>query len=122
MRTKTIVFILVAFALSTAFFACEEEKPPRTTGDLVVRVKLAGASTYLPNTAVGLALTQEQMDTASFHSFRVTDAEGVGRFIGLNPRKYYYYSGRNIDGVYYEKEGQVEILADVDINLTITLE
>jgi hypothetical protein len=118
-----LTFISAAFLLGLA--GCAEEEapapPPRTTGGLVVRVRLTGSTGFLTGVNVGLATSQSNLDRSVYLQDKVTDNTGKADFGQLNPGNYYYDAYHVIGTNEYYGEGQVQIVAGKDLDLTLQI-
>ncbi len=128
MKSKIIILSFLLFGLTTVFTGCKKEDPPptpkpvKTTGALVVKVKLAGSTGFLTGVLVGLATSQVNLDNEVYLSQKVTNAQGSANIGELNPGNYYYDCSHEIGSDSYYGEGQVQIVAGTDLELTLTLQ
>jgi hypothetical protein len=122
MKSKIIVFAFLLLGLTAGFSGCKKDDPePAKTGGLVVKVRLAGSTGYLTDVGVGLATSQANLDNSIYLQDKKTDATGQVNFGQLNPGNYYYDCGTTIGGTDYYGEGQIQIVAGTDLELTLTL-
>jgi hypothetical protein len=123
MKSKIIVFAFLLLGLAAGFSGCkkDEPEPAKTTGGLVVKVKLTGSTGYLTGVEVGLATSLANLDNSIYLQDKVTDANGQVNFGQLNPANYYYDCATTVAGTEYYGEGQVQIVAGTDLELTLTL-
>jgi hypothetical protein len=123
MKSKIIVFAFLLLGLTAGFSGCKKEEPApaKTTGGLVVKVKLDGSTGYLTGAEVGLATSQANLDNSIYLQDKVTDATGQVNFGQLNPANYYYDCATTIAGTDYYGEGQIQIVAGTDLELTLTI-
>jgi hypothetical protein len=124
MNSKIIVFAFLLLGLTTGFSSCKKDdpEPAKTTGGLVVKVKLIGSTGYLTGVGVGLATSQANLDNSVYLQDKTADANGQVNFGQLNPGNYYYDCATTIAGTDYYGEGQIQIIAGTDLDLTLTLE
>jgi hypothetical protein len=124
MKSKIIVFAFLFLGLAAGFSGCkkDEPEPAKTTGGLVIKVKLEGSTGYLTDVAVGLATSQANLDNSIYLQDKKTDATGIVDFGQLNPGNYYYDCETTIAGTLYYGEGQVQIVAGTDLELTLILQ
>ncbi len=117
---SSILFLGLAFVLT----GCKKDDPEptqSTTGGLVVKVQLEGSTGYLTGALVGLATSQENLDNSIYLQDLETNSSGQVNFGQLNPGNYYYdcYYELGINDFY--GEGQVQIVAGQNRELTLTL-
>jgi hypothetical protein len=124
MKNKIIVFAFLLLGLATGFSSCkkDEPEPAKTTGGLIVKVKLTGSTGYLTGVDVGLATSKVNLDNSVYLQDKTSDAKGQVNFGQLNPANYYYDCSTTIAGVDYYGEGQIQIVAGTDLELTLILE
>jgi len=124
MKSKSIILAFLLLGFTTVFTGCKKDdlEPIPTTGALVVKVKLAGSTGYLTGVLVGIATSQENLDNEVYLSEKETNAQGSADFGQLNPGNYYYDCFHEIGSDEYYGEGQVQIVAGTDLELTLTLE
>ena len=124
MKSKIIVFAFLLLGLTAGFSGCkkDEPEPAKTTGGLVVKVKLVGSTGYLTGVEVGLATSQANLDNSIYLQDKLTDANGQVNFGQLNPGNYYYDCFHTVGSDEYYGEGQVQIVAGTNLELTLTLE
>ena len=124
MKSKIIIFAILLLGLTVSFSGCKKDDPEPipTTGGLIVKVKLTGSTGYLSDVLVGLATSQENLDNEVYLQDKTTDANGQVNFGQLNPGNYYYDCYHEIGSDAYYGEGQVQIVAGTDLELTLTLE
>lgn len=125
MKSKIMLFSIFVVGLTGAFSGCKKDEPIQTptTGGLVIKVQLAGSTGYLKDVAVGLATSQENLDNSVYLQDKDTDATRQVNFGQLNPGNYYYDSYTEIGSDdYYYGEGQVQIVAGTDLELTLIIE
>ena len=125
MKSKIIIFSILILGLTVAFSGCKKDEPEPTptptTGGLIVKVNLEGSTGYLTDVSVGLATSQENLDNEVYLQEKVTDANGKADFGQLNPGNYYYDCYHVIGSDEYYGEGQVQIVAGQNLELTLTL-
>jgi len=120
---SSILFLGLAFLLT----GCKKDDPeptpttPSTTGGLVVKVKLEGSTGYLVGAGVGLATSQANLADGVYLQDLVTNSNGQANFGQLNPGNYYYDCGYDLGSESYYGEGQVQIVAGQNLELTLTL-
>jgi hypothetical protein len=121
---KIIYLALMVVSLTTLFSGCKKEPivPVKTTGNLIVLPKLSGSSILLPGTEVGIATSLENFDNDIYLSKKYATSDGKAYFGELNPGNYYVY-GYYDDGtnVLYG-QGQFQVTANTDLNLTVYLD
>jgi hypothetical protein len=124
MKSKIVFLAILLLGLTVAFTGCKKDdtEPTPTTGGLVVKVKLVGSTGFLTDVAVGLATSKENLDNSVYLQDKDTDANGQVNFGQLNPGNYYYDCYHEIGSDYYYGEGQIQIVAGTDLELTLTLE
>ncbi|HOG19016.1 MAG TPA: hypothetical protein PKW37_01045 [Salinivirgaceae bacterium] len=107
----------------TTLSGCKKEdpEPTKTTGALVVKVKLEGSTGYLQGVLVGIATSKANLDNSVYLSEKETDANGSANFGELAPGNYYYDCYHEIGSDEYYGEGQVQIVANQDLELTLIL-
>ncbi len=117
-------FFSILLGLTVVFTGCKKDdpEPAPTTGGLVVKVKLASSTGYLTGVNVGLATSQENLDKEVYLQDKITDANGKANFGQLNPGNYYFDCYHEIGNNEYYDEGQVQITAGTDLELTLELE
>jgi hypothetical protein len=123
---SSILFLGLAFVLT----GCKKDDPeptptptptPATTGGLVVKVQLQGSTGYLSGAEVGLATSQANLDAAIYLQDLVTNSSGQANFGQLSPGSYFYDCAYALDGSLYYGEGQVQIVAGQNLELTLPL-
>jgi hypothetical protein len=121
MKSKIIFSAFLLLGLAVGFSGCKKDdpEPARTTGSLVVKVKLDGSTGFLTGVDVGLATSQVNLDNSVYLQEKVTNASGQANFGELNPANYYYDCATTIGGVDYYGEGQIQIVAGTDLELTL---
>ncbi len=124
MKIKTIILSLLLLGIISTFTSCSKDdtKPAATSGGLVVKVKLAGATGYLTGVVVGLATSIENFDNSIYLHEKITNSNGVADFGQLNSGNYYYDCYYVIGGTKHYGEGQVQIVAGTNLELTVTIE
>jgi len=124
MKSKIVFLAILFLGLTVAFTGCtkEDPEPTPTTGSLVVKVKLAGSTGFLTGALVGLATSQVNLDNSVYLQDKDTDANGQVNFGRLNPGNYYYDCFHTIGSDDYYGEGQIQIVAGTDLELTLTLQ
>jgi hypothetical protein len=123
MKSKIIVFAFLLLGLAAGFTGCKKDdiEPAKTTGGMIVKVKLTGSTGYLTGVDVGLATSQANLDNEVYLQDKTTDANGQINFGQLNPGNYYYDCLTTIAGIDYYGEGQIQIVAGPDLELELTL-
>ena len=116
MKTKLFFALIV---LLVGFSGCKKEA---TTGGLIVKVQVAGSTGYLTGAAVGLATSQANLDNGVYLQDKDTDASGKVDFGQLNPGNYYYDCLGTVAGISYYGEGQVQVTAGNNLELTLTIQ
>ena len=86
-----------------------------------MKVKLASSTGFLTGAYVGLATSQENLDNNVYLQQKGTNSSGSADFGQLNPGNYYYECATEIAGTIYAGEGQVQITADKDLELTLEI-
>jgi hypothetical protein len=123
---SSILFLGLAFVLT----GCKKDDPeptptptptPATTGGLVVKVQLQGSTGYLVGAEVGLATSQANLYEGIYLQDLITNSNGQANFGQLNPGNYYYDAGYELGNDYYYGEGQVQIVAGQNRELTLTV-
>lgn len=124
MKNKFFTMTLLLLGIITTFSSCskEETKPAATTGGLVVKVKLAGSTGFLTGVEVGLATSKENLDNSIYLQDKITNSNGSADFGQLNPGNYYYDCAHVVGSDEYYGEGQIQVVAGTDLELTLTLE
>lgn len=124
MRKIIFIFSVLLLGLTFTFTGCKKDDPipTKTTGALIVKVKLAGSTGYMQDALVGIATSMENLDNSIYLSEKETNAEGVANFGELNPGNYYYDCYHEVGSDEYYGEGQVQIVANQDLELTLILE
>ena len=114
---------LILSIIAVGFSSCKkEDDPATTTGGLVVKVQLDGSTGYLKGVSVGLSTSQDNLDDSIYLQDKETDSNGKVDFGELNPGNYYYDCYYKVGSTDYYGEGQVQIVAGTDLELTLTLE
>jgi hypothetical protein len=123
---SSILFLGLAFVLT----GCKKDDPeptptptptPATTGGLVVKVQLQGSTGYLVGAEVGLATSLANLDEGIYLQDLTTNSNGQANFGQLIPGNYYYDAFYVLGSDYYYGEGQVQIVAGQNQELTLTL-
>jgi hypothetical protein len=124
MKSKIIVLAFLLLGLVVGFSGCQKDdpEPAITTGGLVVKVKLDGSTGFLTGADVGLATSQANLDNSVYLQEKITDSSGKANFGQLNPGNYYYDCATTIAGVDYYGEGQIQIVAGTNLELTLTIQ
>ena len=123
MKNLFLRSFLILSIISVGFSSCKKEDDPvLTTGGLVVKVQLDGSTGYLTGVNVGLSTSQDNLDDGVYLQDKVTDSNGKVDFGELNPGNYYYDCYYEVGSNDYYGEGQVQIIAGTDLELTLTLE
>jgi hypothetical protein len=124
MKSKIIIFTFLLLGLAAGVSGCKKDdiEPAKTTGSMIVKVKLAGSTGYLTGVGVGLASSKLNLDNEVYLQDKITDANGQVNFGELNPGNYYFDCGATVAGTNYYGEGQVQIVAGTNLELTLTLE
>ena len=124
MKSKIIIFTFLLLGLAAGFSGCKKDdiEPVKTTGNMIVKVKLAGSTGYLTGVGVGLASSKVNLDNEVYLQDKITDANGQVNFGELNPGNYYFDCEAIVAGTIYYGEGQVQIVAGTNLELTLTLE
>lgn len=121
---KKIIFLaFIAFSVTTIFSSCKKETvvPTKTTGHLTVLPKLSGSTLLLPGTDIGIATSLDNLNNGIYLQEVTSSSNGTADFGELNPGNYYIDAGYD-DGVdFYYGEGQFQITANTDLNLSIYL-
>ena len=118
------MFSMLIISATTLFTACskkEEVAPKPTTGGLVVKVKLDGSTGFLSNVGVGLATSKANLDNSVYLQDKVTNTAGQVDFGQLNPANYYYDCEAVVGSDTYYGEGQIQVVAGTNLELTLTL-
>lgn len=118
MKTRLLLLAFVLLGFATTFTSCKKEE---TTGTLTVKIKLEGSTGYLQDVFVGLATSQNDLDNADYLDYLLTDSDGEANFGELNPETYYYDCLHSIGSDVYYGEGQIQVQAGEDHELTLTL-
>jgi hypothetical protein len=124
MKSNILVFSFLLLGLVAGLSGCKKDdpEPAKTTGGLVVKVKLIGSTGYLTGAEVGIATSKTNLDNSVYLQDKITDANGQVNFGQLNPANYYYDCAVTIGGTDYYGEGQIQIVAGTDLELTLTVE
>ena len=124
MKNKIMILAFLLIGISTTFTSCtkDEVEPVATTGGLLIKVQLANSTGYLTDVSVGLSTSQENLDNSVYIQDELTDNEGNVDFGQLNPGNYYYDCSTTIGGIDYYGEGQVQVTAGKNLELTLMLE
>ena len=122
MKSK-ILILAVLLGFATIFTSCKKEEiePTPTSGGVVIKVKLEGSTGYRSDAMVGLSTSQENLDNSVYLQDLESDANGQVDFGELNPGNYYYDCYLIIGSDSYYGEGQVQVVAGTDLELTLTL-
>lgn len=124
MKSKIMLFSIFVVGLTVAFSGCKKDEPipTPTTGGLVIKVQLAGSTGYQKGVDVGLFTSLENLDNSVYLQDKVTDATGQVNFGQLNPGNYYFDGYTEIGRDDYYAQGQVQIVAGTDLELTLIIE
>ena len=120
MKNKTLLAFVLLFGITTLFTNCSKEDPA-TTGGFTVKVKLDGSTGFLTNVLVGLATSEQNLDNSLYLQELDTDANGTADFGQLNPGNYFFDCYHIIGSDNYYGEGQVQITAGTDLEVTLSL-
>ena len=122
MKTKIYFLAFLVIGLTAVFSSCskDDDKPAATTGGLVIKVKIAGSTGYYTGADVAIATSQANLDAGTFLQLKVTDAQGSANFGQLNPANYYYATSFTVGSTDYYGEGEVQIVAGQNQELTLT--
>jgi hypothetical protein len=120
---KIIFFAFIAFSFTTIFSSCKKEtvEQTKTTGRLVVLPKLSGSTLLLPGTDIGIATSLENLNNGVYLQEVTSGSNGTADFGELNPGNYYIDAGFDNGVDFYFGEGQCQINANTDLNLTVYL-
>jgi hypothetical protein len=121
MKIKFILFAFLLIGMASGLTGCKKD-PILTTGGLTVKVKLAGSTGFLTGVDVGLATSLQNLDNSIYLQDIQTDASGKADFGQLSPGNYYYDCFTIIGSDDYYGEGQVQIIAGQNTELTLTLQ
>ncbi len=123
MKSKILILAVLLVGFATVFTSCkkDEVEPIPTTGGLVIKVQLEGSTGFMSDALVGISTSQENLDNSVYLQDLDTDANGQADFGQLNPGNYYYDCFHEIGSDEYYGEGQVQIVAGTDLELTLTL-
>lgn len=125
MKNKVLIYFFI-LGISTFLISCKDDTkdvtPAKNTGGLVVKAQLSGSTGYLTNVDIGLATSKTNLDNSIYLQSKKTDASGKADFGQLNPGNYYYDCLTTVAGTEYYGEGQIQIVAGTDLELTLTLE
>ncbi|MFY8190382.1 MAG: hypothetical protein ACOVK9_05395 [Bacteroidia bacterium] len=122
MRNKLIFIALLFIGSATFFTGCTKEDPKPTTGGLKILPQLKNSTGYLKGVQVGLATSKSNLDNSIYLQDKVSNSSGVADFGQLNPGNYYYDCFTLVGGNEYYGEGQVQVSAGTDLELTLILE
>jgi hypothetical protein len=124
MKFKNFILSSLLLCFVFTFGSCkkEEAKSNATTGGLVVKVQLAGSTGYLTGVDVGIATSLDNLDNGVYLNEKITNANGKADFGQLNPGNYYYDCYHIIGSDEYYGEGQVQVTAGKNLELTLILE
>lgn len=121
-----ITNIILTLTLTVLLFACKKESTstptPATTGGLIVKVKLKNSTGFISGAEVGLATSQTNLDNGVYLQDKITNSNGQADFGQLNPGNYYYDALAIVGGADYYGEGQVQIVAGQNLELTLVVE
>ena len=123
MKSKILLLAVLLLGFATVFTSCTTEvvEPISTTGGLVIKVQLEGSTGFMSDALVGIATSQDNLENSVYLQDLDTDANGQADFGQLNPGNYYYDCFHEIGSDEYYGEGQVQIVAGTDLELTLTL-
>ncbi len=121
MKIKFILFAFLLIGMASGLTGCKKE-PVLTTGGLIVKVKLANSTGYLSGVDVGIATSLDNLDNMIYLQEKTTDGTGKSDFGQMNPGNYYYDCFTIIGTTDYYGEGQVQIVAGKNTELTLTLQ
>ncbi len=113
---------MLIIGATTIFNSCTKDEPARTTGGLIIKVKLTGSTGYLTGVTVGLATSQANLDNSVYLKQIVTDSKGQADFGQLIAGNYYYDCYHSIGSTSWDGYGQVQIVAGQDLEATLPLE
>ncbi len=108
---KSVIYLSLYLSLFLLFASCDKKENPATTGNLLVRVKLAGSTGLLTDVIVGVATSQDNLDNGTYLKEVDADAKGDVLFKDLLPNTYYYDCDAVVAGQSYYGEGQIQIVA-----------
>ena len=120
MKNKILLIFVFLFGITVLFTNCSKEDPA-TTGGFIVKVKLDGSTGFLTNVLVGLATSEQNLNNSVYLQDLDTDADGKADFGQLNPGNYFYDCYHEVGSDDYYGEGQVQIIAGENLELTLTL-
>ena len=120
MKNKISILVLLLFGFTTFFTNCSKEDAA-TTGGLVIKVQLDGSTGFLTGAASGLATSENNLSDGIYLQDIVTDADGKADFGQLNPGNYFYDAEKTVAGTYYYADGQVQVVAGTDLELTLII-
>lgn len=124
MKNNLFVFAFALLSTTLLFNSCskEETKPSATTGGLKVLVKLVNSTGFITDADVAIATSKANFDNGIALAEKTTDSKGVADFGQLNPGNYYIGAQAFVGSDDYFYEGQVQISAGTNLELTIELE
>lgn len=124
MKNKIMSLVFLVLGMLTTFTSCkkDEVEPVPSTGGLIVKVKLPNSTGYLTGVDVGLSTSQQNLDNSVYLKEVITDNAGNANFGQLNPGNYYYDCITRISGVDYYGEGQIQVTAGNNLELTLILQ
>ena len=120
MKTKIYFLAFLLIGLTTVFSSCSKDEDKSTTGGLVVKVKMNGSTGYQTGAIVVIATSKANLDAGIFLQNKVTDAQGSADFGQLNPGNYVYAAEFTVGNTNYYGEGEVQIVAGQNQELTLT--
>lgn len=127
-RLITGIFVLCSMVTLTS---CQKEDinetGSSTSPNLSYRGGLAfhvvnGAGQDIQGVTLSIALTQQELNTGTYLSTRVTDGSGKVDFGLLNQDNYYYRADITINNVPYHGEGVVQVQGGENLLQELTLE
>ena len=120
MKNKTLLAFVLLFGITTLFTNCSKEDAA-TTGGLVIKVQLDGSTGFLTGAMSGLATSENNLDDGIYLQDITTDADGKADFGQLNPGNYFYDAEKTVAGTNYYADGQVQVVAGTDLELTLII-
>lgn len=120
MKNKIIILAVLFLGLTTIFTACkkkEETPAAKTTGGLIIKVKVRNSANFVPDVDVYLATSEANLENEIYIQEKITDANGQANFGQLNAGTYYYY-GENDES---SGDGLVQIQAGKDSDVTLEI-
>lgn len=127
---RFFAFVIVLCSMAT-LNSCQkndiDETGQSTSPNLNYRGGLAfhvvnGSSSNIQGVTISIALTQQELETGTYLSTKITDANGRADFGLLNQDNYYYRADITINNIPYHGEGVVQVQGGENLLQELTLQ